>query len=197
MKQLIYKDSQKESELNQQLASGIEAVNDVLAKYEATSLKPLTDKQQLTNFLNDPVRWVSDMVQKSANLGGWNVKPQKMVELLDEPAVTALIAQAKTLPAQELHLAMLNCKLAKNRLAVDSGKWQSFIDENCCTYATTTEELKALEMLKRLLDSLNELNRSGIKKQILVYNLDTLISYRGEGNDLAINLHGLRTLANR
>ena len=199
MKTLIFKDSSEESHLNQQINVGLTIVNDVLVQYQRTTLKPITDKATLQQFFADPVKFVSDQVQLSANLSGWKINPAKMVDLLQEPEITELLKMAKAAGGQALHYAMDYGKLTKKGLLeVDQNAWALYIDQQVCKYATTPAQIKAFNTLSKLIQAVTELHEEGgIPYETIIRRplTDIYLKYNGEQHPPLINLHGFGKLA--
>ena len=197
MKTLIFKDSSEESHLNQQINVGLTIVNDVLVQYQRTTLKPITDKQTLQSFFNDPVKFVSDQVQQSANLGAFKVNPSKLIDLIDDSEITSLLRIAKTAVGNPVNFAIQYSKLTKKGIEIDQAAWNSFVDKQVCRYAETTQQVKAYETVQRLITVLNDLHSIGGKLEHLIQIPlgQQLLKYNGESNPITINLHGFNQLA--
>lgn len=197
MKHLIFKDSSSESHLNQRLNVGLEMINEILGQYSKTTLKPITDKATLQAFFADPVKFVSDQVQLSANLGSFKVNPAKLVDLIDEPEITNLLKLVKSTDYYYMDSAVNYGKFTKKTWEVDKEAWAIYVDQQVCHYAETKKEIAAYEAVQKLIDAIETLHGLGMKKEHLVTTPlnATLLKYQGESNPIAINLHGFNQLA--
>jgi hypothetical protein len=196
MKHLIFKDLTQEAQLNQQLIEGLEAVNNVLNQYNRTTLKPITDMKTLQTFYNDPVKFISDQLQASANLP-YKVNPQKFIDLLEDEDITSLLKLA-AMPANLDHVFKFG-KFTKKGIELEATSWAAFVDQSTCVYATTPAQIKAFEALSKLITALSELRDLGIRTERLInfplgMQGTQLLKYNGEQHPASINLFGYNQL---
>jgi hypothetical protein len=196
MKYLIYKDSSQEQQLNHQIGEGLQMVQDILTQFKKTNLKPITDKETLQAFFADPVLFVSNQVQASANLGAWKVSPSKIVELLDEPEVTSLLQMVQSSNNQPVYYALNFGKFAKNGWEVDRETWAAYLEKMCCHYAESKKQEKVFHALQKLIDTLQEINTFGVPVNNLVNEpLKLYLRSNGDGQPITINLAGFNYLS--
>jgi hypothetical protein len=197
MKQLIYKDLTSEANLNQNLTEALEAANNVLEQYNRTTLKPITDMKTLQQFFADPVKFISDQLQATANLP-YKVNPQKFIELLEDEAITSLLSLANT-PINLDYLFRFG-KFTKKSIEVDTTAWAAFVDQQVCVYATTPAQLKAFEALQKLITAIEDLHTLGMRTERLINQPlgaqgCQLLKYNGEQHPATINIFGYNQLS--